>query len=332
MVKKLEAYAGVPHLKGDVGYNDALKKIVRSTPGARETSFGGFSALLDIQKFRMRHPLLVSTTDGVGTKLDLARIIGKHDTVGIDLVAMCVNDLITCGARPVLFLDYFAAGKFDKKTTLEVIRGIADGCRQAGSALLGGETAIMPDFYEENRYDLAGFSVGLVEKSKVIDGRKVKAGDVILGLESSGFHSNGYSLIRKVFTATELSGVIGRKLLAPTLIYVRPVLELCKKIDVHAIANITGGGLYDNLPRVLPEGLGAKIQKGTWPVSPLFKEVQKRANYSDEQMFHTFNMGVGMVVVVRKNEVENAKILLRKYNITSWEIGAIVRQRGVVIR
>lgn len=328
---KTEDYAGVPHLKGDSSYNSALSDISKSTRNPACGSMGGFAALFDLQKLKLklRHPILVSSTDGVGTKLDLARLIGKHDTVGIDLVAMCVNDVLTCGARPVFFLDYFATGKFNREETLAVIRGIADGCRESGCALVGGETAIMPDFYGEGRYDLAGFSVGVVEKSKIIDGRKVKPGDVLLGLASTGFHSNGYSLLRKVFTESELKSDIGRKLLTPTKLYVKSVLDVISKVNVLAVANITGGGFFDNLPRVLPNGLGAQINQKNWKIDPLFWDVMRRANYSDQQMFHTFNMGIGMVLVVRKTDISKAQKVLKKHQVDSWEIGTV--NRGGVI-
>ncbi len=328
----VEAYAGVPHLKGDRSYNKVLAKLARSTQGTFRSSFGGFSSLFDIQKLKLRYPILVSTTDGVGTKLELARFLEKHDTIGIDLVAMCVNDLITCGAQPVIFLDYFAAGKFDRTKTIQVIKGIAQGCRQAGCALVGGETAIMPDFYTDSKYDLAGFSVGLVERSKVINGQKVKAGDILLGLGSSGFHSNGYSLLRKVFTKKELSGKIGRKLLTPTQIYVKPVLEIIRKMQVGAIANITGGGFYDNLPRVLPKGLGARIIKRSWLVDVLFAETQKRARYSDQQMFHTFNMGIGMILILKRVDIKQAQNILSKNRISSWAIGTIKQGSEILIQ
>ena len=328
----VETYAGVPHLKSDRTYNSALSKLAKSTQGKVKSQFGGFSALIDFQKFKFHHPMLVSTTDGVGTKLELARLTGKHDTIGIDLVAMCVNDLITCGAQPIFFLDYFAAGVFDRKRTIEVIKGIVNGCRQADCALLGGETAIMPGFYADSTYDLAGFSVGAVEKSKVIDGRNVKKGDVLLGLASSGFHSNGFSLLRKVFSKKELSGSIGKLLLTPTRIYVKPILELIHKISIGAIANITGGGLYDNLPRVLPKGLTARIVKKSWPISNNFFEVQKRAQYSERQMFHTFNMGIGMVLVLKRFDVDSTQAILKKFNIDSWKIGVVEKGRQVVIQ
>jgi len=283
--KKIKSYAGVPHLKGDVPFNRSLSKLVASTQNGASFSFGGFSALYDMKGLNLRHPVLVSSTDGVGTKLELARLRNSHDTIGVDLVAMCVNDLITCGARPISFLDYFATGHFDKGRTLDVIRGIVKGCKQSGCPLLGGETAIMPGFYADSRYDLAGFSVGAVEKSKLIDGSKVKTGHVLLGLASSGFHSNGYSLLRKLFTKRELSGKIGQFLMRPTQIYVKPVLDLALKMNVLAISHITGGGIIDNLPRVLPKGLGATIDKASWRTHQLFRLVQKKARYQVQQIF-----------------------------------------------
>jgi phosphoribosylformylglycinamidine cyclo-ligase len=325
----MKSYAGVPHLKGDPQYNQALTKLVRSTRPGGEFGFGGFSSLFDLKKLGMKDPILVSTADGVGTKLELAKHQGKHGTIGIDLVAMCVNDLITCGAKPIFFLDYFAAGKFDQKRTVEVIRGIARGCRESGCALVGGETAIMPGFYSDSKYDLAGFAVGVVERNRVINGERVKAGDILLGLESSGFHSNGYSLLRKVFTKKELSGTIGGKLLIPTRIYVKSVLELIRNIDALAIAHITGGGFYDNLPRVLPKGLGVSIRKGSWPIPKLFAQVQKRAHYSEREMFRTFNMGIGMAVLIRASDAGRAQMILRRHRIRSWEIGAVVKGNGV---
>lgn len=328
----VEAYAGVPHLKGDPAYNRALAKLARSTQKNNRSHFGGFSALFDLQKFKLTHPILVSTTDGVGTKLDLARLLAKHNTIGVDLVAMCVNDLITCGAKPIFFLDYFATGAFDQKKTVKVIEGIARGCREADCALLGGETAVMPGFYDNSKYDLAGFSVGIVERSKVIDGRMVRIGDVLLGLASSGFHSNGFSLLRKVFTKKELSGKIGLKLLTPTKIYVRPVLELIRKVPVGAIAHMTGGGFYDNLPRVLSKGLGARIVRESWPIDGLFMEVQKRSRYSNRQMFHTFNMGVGMVLVLRRLDAKIAQDHLKKSGVLSWPIGVVTKGSEILIQ
>ena len=329
---KSASYAGVPHLKGDRSYNRTLATLAKSTQKNQASRFGGFSALYGHQKLNLKHAIIVATTDGVGTKLDLARLLGKHDTIGIDLVAMCVNDLITCGAKPAFFLDYFAAGKFDKKKTVDVLRSISDGCIEAECSLIGGETAIMPGFYDDSKYDIAGFSVGFVEQSKVIDGRHVKSGDVLLGIESSGFHSNGYSLLRKIFTKQELSGKIGRELLIPTKIYVKPVLEIIKRVSVHAIAHITGGGFYDNLPRVLPKGLGAKIIRNSWKIKDLFFEVQKRAKYQADQMYHTFNMGIGMVLVLDRADVVSAQTILKKHKLSSWMIGTIKKGSGVTIQ
>lgn len=323
MMTTPESYAGVPHLKADRNFNRTLERFSRSTQTRGRFRFGGYSALFDLKKMKFRHPLLAATTDGVGTKLDLARRVGRHDTIGVDLVAMSVNDLITCGAKPVLFLDYFAAGAFDRKRTQEVMRGIARGCRESGCVLAGGETAIMPGFYTDSTYDLAGFAVGFVEQSRVIHGRHVKRGHVLLGLASSGFHANGFSLIRKIFTKEELSGRVGQKLLTPTRIYVKPVLEVIRKVRVDAIAHITGGGFYDNLPRVLPKGLGARVFRGSWPVDRLFSEVRRRARYSERKMFHTFNMGIGMVLILPRAGVVRAQQFLRKYGVASWEIGVV---------
>lgn len=332
--------AGVPHLKGDPKYNKKIVQLIQSTrtPGVMGSATG-FAALFDFKKSGISDPLLVSSTDGVGTKLEIARLQGKHDTIGIDLVAMCVNDLITCGAKPIFFLDYYATGKFDPQTTEEVLRGIAAGCREAGCALVGGETAVMPGFYSvhENsngktvpQYDLAGFSVGVVGRKKVIDGRKIKKGEVLLGLASSGFHSNGYSLLRKIFSEEELRGPVGRELLIPTKIYVKPVLELLHQVELHGIIHITGGGFIDNLPRVIPKGLGAIIDRRSWPRPKLFQQVQDSGNISDFEMSRTFNRGIGMVLILQKKHALQAQKLLRKQNLSSWIIGEIVGSKSKV--
>jgi phosphoribosylformylglycinamidine cyclo-ligase len=330
-MKTSHTYAGVPHLKGDARFNRSLAQVVKSTQTDSSNGFGGFSALIDFKKYKFRDPLLVTATDGVGTKLELARYQNKHDSIGVDLIAMSVNDLITCGAKPILFLDYFAAGAFNKERILEVLRGIARGCREAGCSLVGGETAIMPGFYGRTQYDLAGFSVGLVERKSVIRGSGVQSGDVILGLASSGFHSNGYSLLRKVFTKRELSGRIGHKLLTPTRIYVKACLDVIRKVRVNAIANITGGGFYDNIPRVLSQSLGARIIQKSWRQDPLFGEVKKRSKYSTEQMFRTFNMGIGMVFILKKSVVTQVQKILLKHQVHSWPIGHITKETGVQI-
>ncbi|MBI3306773.1 MAG: phosphoribosylformylglycinamidine cyclo-ligase [Candidatus Omnitrophica bacterium] len=328
--------AGVPHLKGDPGYNREIVKLIRSThtPGVLGSATG-FAALFDYKKSGVKNPLLVSSTDGVGTKLEIARLQNRHDTIGIDLVAMCVNDIITCGAKPVFFLDYFATGKFDPKLTREVLKGIAAGCREAGCALVGGETAVMPGFYHADKkfsqYDVAGFSVGVVDRKKVIHGKKIRKGDMILGLASSGFHSNGYSLLRKVFRERDLRGKLGKELLTPTRIYVKPVLKVLEKVPVHGIVNITGGGFIDNLPRVIPAGLGATIYTDAWPIPRLFDFVRDSGNISDFEMMRTFNLGIGMVFILNKNQISRAQTVLYRNGISSWVIGKINPGRGVKI-
>jgi len=331
--------AGVPHLKGDPAYNRKISRLIRSTPtpGVCGDTLG-FASLFDLSKTGIKDPLLVASTDGVGTKLELARLLGKHDTIGIDLVAMCVNDLITSGARPLFFLDYYASGKFQTHVIGEVLKGVTEGCRQSGCALVGGETAIMPGFYTDKKsalaaqYDVAGFSVGAVDRKKVVTGKKIKAGDIILGIQSSGFHSNGFSLLRKIFSEKELSGPVGRRLLTPTMIYVKPVLALLKKLPVKGIVHITGGGFYDNLPRVIPKDLGACIDRHSWKVPEIFRVAQKAGGISDREMYKTFNMGVGMAVIFEKRHGGLAQMILKNFKLNSWAIGQIVRSRGVTIR
>lgn len=330
--------AGVPHLKGDGAYNRKISGLIRSThvPGVCGDTLG-FASLFDLKKTGIKDPLLVASTDGVGTKLELARLLGKHDTIGIDLVAMCVNDLITSGARPLFFLDYYASGKFQTEVIGEVLKGVTEGCRQSGCALVGGETAIMPGFYSDNRkalaaqYDVAGFSVGAVDRKKVVTGKKIRAGDVILGIQSSGFHSNGYSLVRKIFSEKTLRGPVGKRLLTPTIIYVKPILALLKKVAVKGIVNITGGGFYDNLPRVIPQGLGAAIEKSSWKVPEIFRVAQKAGGISDHEMYKTFNMGVGMVVILEKRHAAAAQKVLKSFKLNSWLIGKITKQSGVTV-
>ena len=291
---------------------------------------GGFGALFELPLERYREPVLVSGTDGVGTKLRLALELGRHDTIGIDLVAMCVNDIVVAGAEPLFFLDYYATGKLDLDVATDVIKGIADGCLQAGAALSGGETAEMPGMYSGDDYDLAGFSVGIVEKSKVLDGSKVRAGDKLLGLASSGPHSNGYSLIRKVLEVSNASlddhcgdGSLSDALLAPTRIYVKPLLELLGMIDVHALAHITGGGLSENLPRVLPASTEALIDLSSWRRPPVFDWLADAGNIAEAEMLRTFNCGIGMVVVLADEDLDTAGKLLRQHGIDSWVIGEI---------
>lgn len=330
--------AGVPHLKGDPKYNQKIKQWIASTrvPGTLGSATG-FAAFFDLKKTKIHDPLLVASTDGVGTKLEIAQFQKRHDTIGIDLVAMCVNDLITCGAKPIFFLDYLASGKFDALLTGQILKGIVDGCRQAECALIGGETAIMPGFYNlspegKTQYDLAGFSVGLVSRKKVIDGRTVRKGDAVLGIASSGFHSNGYSLLRKIFSPKELRGTIGQKLLVPTRIYIRAVQKVLSRISLQGIANITGGGLIDNLPRIIPQGLTAGIRQKAWPRPKLFQFVQNSGNIRNFEMFRTFNMGIGMVFILAKEDAPKAQAVLKTMNLESWVIGEIIKGRKVEIQ
>ncbi len=310
---------------------ERIKPIVKQTfrPGVM-AGLGGFGALFELPTERYREPVLVSGTDGVGTKLKLAMQLGRHDTIGIDLVAMCVNDIVVAGAEPLFFLDYYASGRLDLDTATAVIGGIARGCELAGCALTGGETAEMPGMYADGDYDLAGFAVGIVEKSRILTPNKVAAGDVLLGLASSGPHSNGYSLIRKVL---ELSGAatdqplgdttLGEALLAPTRIYVRSLLALLAEIDVHALAHITGGGLSENLPRVLPERHCAQIQRDSWALPAVFDWLREHGRIADAELLRTFNCGIGMVVCVPAAQVDRASTLLRAQGETVYRIGQI---------
>ncbi|MCF6210818.1 MAG: phosphoribosylformylglycinamidine cyclo-ligase [Gammaproteobacteria bacterium] len=310
---------------------ERIKPIARATrrPGVLD-GIGGFGALFEIPTDRYRQPVLVSGTDGVGTKLKLAMAIGKHDTIGIDLVAMCVNDLIVAGAEPLYFLDYYATGKLSLDLAEAVISGIGEGCQQAGCALVGGETAEMPGMYDGDDYDLAGFCVGVVEKSKIIDGSQVAAGDVLIGLAASGPHSNGYSLIRKII---EVSGAdlnadfhgksLGETLLEPTRIYVKALLALLAKVDVHALAHITGGGLLENLPRVMPEGTRAIIDSNSWQRPAVFDWLQEQGNVTIDEMYRTFNCGVGMVLCVNPGDVGQTLAILAEEGESATVIGTI---------
>ncbi|HQW07866.1 MAG TPA: phosphoribosylformylglycinamidine cyclo-ligase [Steroidobacteraceae bacterium] len=319
---------------------ERIKPLVRRTR-RREVlgGIGGFGALVEVPLDRYVRPVLVSGTDGVGTKLRLAIDTGRHDTIGIDLVAMCANDVVVQGAEPLFFLDYYATGKLHVDVATAVIRGIAAGCEQAGAALVGGETAEMPGMYAGDDYDLAGFCVGIVEKDSIIDGRLVAEGDAVIGLASSGAHSNGYSLIRKLVGlagATAETQLDGRplfdRLLAPTRIYVRPLLDLARRIAVHGLAHITGGGLTDNIPRTLPAGLEVALSRRAWHRDPLFDWLQRTGSLPDAEMYRTFNCGIGMVVVVADRDTESALSLLRAQGEIASVIGSVRRgDAGVVI-
>mgnify|MGYP004459493661 CR=1 FL=1 len=324
-------YKAVELMKGHI------KKTM--TAGAM-SDIGGFGGLFELDMTGIKRPVLVSGTDGVGTKLKLAFLMDKHDTVGIDCVAMCVNDIICTGAKPLLFLDYIALGKNYPEKVAEIVKGVADGCVQAGCALVGGETAEMPGFYPEDEYDLAGFSVGVVDKDKVLDNSTIKEGDVIIALPSSGVHSNGFSLVRKVFDVensdikkpvAELSGKsIGEALLEPTKIYVKPMLALFDEITVKAVSHITGGGFYENIPRSIPEGFGAKIERAAIKVLPIFELIQKTGNIPERDMFNTYNMGVGMSVVVAKEDADRALEILKQNGEDAYVIGEIVKSEESV--
>lgn len=310
---------------------DRIKPFAAKTkrPGVM-AGLGGFGALFEVPTDRYKQPVLVSGTDGVGTKLRLAMEVGKHDTIGIDLVAMCVNDIIVLGAEPLFFLDYYATGKLDIDTASEVIKGIADGCLLSGAALSGGETAEMPGMYEGEDYDLGGFCVGVVEKTEIIDGSQVKADDALIGLASSGPHSNGYSLIRKILEVSntdlkqDFNGrPIGEVLLEPTRIYVKPLLELMKTVSVHALSHITGGGLLENLPRVMPDNCRAQIKADSWQQPAIFDWLQKHGNVEASEMHRTFNCGIGMVLCVAEADREQTMKLLAELGETVWHIGHI---------
>lgn len=311
-----------------------VKEIRRMAASTRRSEvvggIGGFSALMKIPK-KYKNPVLVSSTDGVGTKLMVAELVKKHDTIGIDLVAMCVNDIVISGAEPLFFLDYFATGKLNRDKARNIVKGIVKGCKDAGCALIGGETAELPGMYKGEGYDLAGFCVGVLEKNKIIDGSSVKIGDRIIGIFSSGLHSNGFSLARKVFRKSELKGKIGKSLLRPTIIYVKTILSLLKKVNVKSIAHITGGGFYDNIPRVLPQGRAALICKELWRVPEIFKLIQRRAKISDKEMFRTFNMGIGMALVVDKKDVKRTHAVIKSHGLKSRIIGEVIKGKGKVV-
>jgi phosphoribosylformylglycinamidine cyclo-ligase len=322
--------AGVDIKAGEEVVN-LIKKSVKSTfrQGVL-TDIGGFGGLFGLDTVKYKEPVLVSGTDGVGTKLKIAQTVDKHDTIGIDLVAMCVNDILVQGAEPLFFLDYFATGALEPHKTAAVIEGIAEGCRQSGCALLGGETAEMPGFYGPGEYDLAGFAVGVADKSRIITGERVAEGDTILGIASSGIHSNGYSLARKLVDVKGLSlgksywdgaKPLGEELLVPTKIYVKSIMKLIESCDVKGLAHITGGGLTHNVPRILPDNITAAIILGKWTILPIFEFMQKEGNISEDEMLQTFNMGIGMVVIAGPDEADKAIELLEAEGETVFRLG-----------
>ena len=328
------AAAGVDITAGYRAVELMKKHIARTMLHGDASDIGGFGGLFALDLTGYTNPILVSGTDGVGTKLKLAFLMDKHDTVGIDCVAMCVNDVICCGAKPLFFLDYIACGKNFPEKIADIVGGIAEGCVQSGCELIGGETAEMPGFYPIDEYDLAGFSVGIVDRSAVIDKSSMKAGDIMIAIPSSGVHSNGFSLVRRVFDVEncdlrtpmeELGGrSLGETLLTPTKIYVKPMLALMEKIKVKGISHITGGGFYENMPRSIPDGLGVRIKKADVRILPIFNLLQKVGNISEHDMFNTFNMGVGMSVVVAKEDVDEALRILRENGEDAYVVGEII--------
>ncbi|MBM3253878.1 MAG: phosphoribosylformylglycinamidine cyclo-ligase [Candidatus Omnitrophica bacterium] len=311
---------------------DKIKKFVDSTKTKGViSSLGGFSGLFKADFSSYKEPVLVGSTDGVGTKLKIAFLVNKHDTVGIDLVAMSVNDILALGAKPLFFLDYIATGRINPKTLSEVVKGISRGCKEAGCALIGGETAEMPSFYKKGEYDLAGFCIGMVERRKIIDSSQVEIGDRLIGIQSSGLHSNGFSLVRKIFNEKEIKKDLWRVLLKPTIIYTKPISELLKRVDVKGIAHITGGAFYDKLPRIIHGKKSIRIYKGTWEIPGIFKKIQKRANISDKEMYRTFNMGIGVVLAIPCRDLILAKKVISGFGLKCWVIGEIVKGEKEVV-
>ena len=335
------AKAGVDITAGYKAVELMKSHIAKTMTSGVCSDVGGFGGLFELDIQGIEKPVLVSGTDGVGTKLKIAFIMDKHDTIGIDCVAMCVNDVICCGAKPLFFLDYIACGKNFPEKIAQIVSGVAEGCVQSGSALIGGETAEMPGFYPIDEYDLAGFSVGVVDKKKILNPKLMCEGDVIIAIPSSGVHSNGFSLVRKVFDignsdiskpVAELGGKsVGETLLTPTKIYVKPILALLEKVNVRSISHITGGGFYENIPRSLPEGYAAKIDKKSLRILPIFDLIAKVGNIPERDMFNTFNMGVGMSVVVKKEDAELALKVLKENGEDAYIMGEIVKgEKGVI--
>ena len=335
------AKAGVDITAGYKSVELIKKHIAKTNIKGVISSIGGFGGLFELDLKGIKKPVLVSGTDGVGTKLKIAFLMNKHDTIGIDCVAMCVNDIICVGAKPLIFLDYIACGKNYPEKISEIVKGISKGCVQSNCALIGGETAEMPDFYAKDEYDLAGYSTGIVDKSKIINNSLIKKGDIIIALSSSGIHSNGFSLVRKILNIdnSNINNVvkelgkksIGEILLTPTKIYVKPILKLLKKIKVKGISHITGGGFYENIPRCIPNGLCAEIEKNKIKILPIFKYIQKIGNIEERDMFNTFNMGVGMCIIVSKKDAERTIEILNSCKEDAYIIGKIIENKEKII-
>ncbi|MGN7297331.1 phosphoribosylformylglycinamidine cyclo-ligase [Ferdinandcohnia sp. SAFN-114] len=331
--------AGVDIEAGYEAVSRMKKHVAKTVRPEVMGGLGSFGGMFDLSKVNVKEPVLVSGTDGVGTKLMLAFMMDKHDTIGIDAVAMCVNDIVVQGAEPLYFLDYIACGKAQPEKIEQIVKGIADGCEQAGCALIGGETAEMPGMYSEDEYDLAGFSVGVAEKSKLVTGASIKPGDVLIGLSSSGIHSNGYSLVRKVLledggldlhkTYGKIGRTLGEELLQPTKIHVKSLLKAMEKFEVKGMSHITGGGFIENIPRMLPEGVGAEIDYGSWPIPPIFDLLQETGNLNREEMFNIFNMGIGMVLAINEADLHELLQLLEEQGEKAYIIGRIKEGNGV---
>ncbi len=321
--------SGVDIAKASV-FKSRIKPLLRNSFGKEVLKdIGGFGSYFSFPKGEYKDPVLVSSSDGVGTKLKIAFLADKHDTVGIDAVAMNVNDILCTGARTLFFLDYIAYSRLKENVLVDIIRGLNSGCIEAGCSLIGGETAQMPGMYKDGDYDIAGFCVGVVERRNIIDGSKIKAGDVVIGIESSGIHSNGYSLVRKVFSENELKRM-SRELLKPTRIYVKPVLSLLPSSDIRGIAHITGGAFYDKIARILPDKLGVRIYKNSWTAPQIFRLIQNRGNIRDREMYHTFNMGVGMVLFAESGSAKKIISKLSAFKLRSWVIGEVVKGKKEV--
>lgn len=340
MPKKKDAYAeaGV-NIDAGNRFVELIKPMVKATSRPEVLAdIGGFGGLFSLRNNKYKNPVLVSSTDGVGTKLKIAFMMDRHDTVGIDLVAMCVNDVIVQGAEPLFFLDYFATGKLDPEKAAQVIKGIADGCKEAGCALIGGETAEMPTFYKDGEYDIAGFAVGAVDQDNLIEGSRVNVGNKVIGIASSGLHSNGYSLVRKVCfekhrmkiddQIPELGKTIGEELLTPTRIYVKSILHIVREFNINGMAHITGGGFTENIPRVVPKSCKVRIKTGSWETPHIFGFLKEQGKLSDEEMLRTFNNGIGMVMMVRQEQVDDVMIRLGGLKEKAWVIGEVVERKG----
>ena len=340
MGSKAYAAGGVDLEAGYEAVRRYKKHVKRTDRPGCVSGIGSFGGMFDLSSLGYKEPMLVSGTDGVGTKLKLAFEMDKHDTIGIDAVAMCVNDVLAQGAEPLFFLDYVAVGHADPVKLERIVKGVSDGCIQAGCALIGGETAEMPGMYGNGEYDIAGFAVGVVEKSKLIDDSKVKPGDVLVGIASSGVHSNGFSLVRKIISdnkidlhsySDELNGVVGEVLLTPTRIYCKQVLEVIKNCDVHGVAHITGGGFDENIPRILTKDMGIDVIEGSWPILPVFKFLEKYGKVNHREMFNIYNMGVGMVMAMpNKEEAQKAIDILAKFGDKAYIIGSVTSEAGKV--